>query len=60
MEPERDTAQIRVKKETRKDFNKIVFNSKQNDDNKFDSIHKIIDFMFNSLKDKSPLKDYLK
>ncbi len=59
MDAERDTDLIRVKKETKRKLNKIVFNSKQNYDSSFNTISKIIDFMFNSLKDKSPLKEFL-
>ena len=60
MDAERDTDLVRIKKETKRDLNKIVFSSKQNYDSRFNTISKIIDFMFNSLKGKAPLKDYLK
>ncbi len=60
MEKERDTGLIRIKKVTKKKLQKIVFNSRQNDSKAFDNISKIIDFMFNSLKDITPLKELLK
>lgn len=60
MEKERDTDLIRIKTDTKKRLQKIAFNSKQNDNKEFDNISKIVDYMFNSLKDKSPLKELLK
>lgn len=60
MKKGRDTDLIRVKTNTKKKLQKIVFNSKQNDNKAFDNISKIIDFMFNSLKDIAPLKELLK
>lgn len=60
MEKERDTDLIRIKISTKKKLQKIAFNSKQNDNKEFDNISKIISYMFDSLKDKIPLKDLLK
>ena len=56
----RDTDLIRIRTDTKKRLQKIAFTSKQNDNKAFDNISKIIDFMFNSLKDITPLKELLK